>query len=287
MLITLSAVVLGFAQTDSLNIYWDQNPESDMSAYRLYRAEDNSNNLQLIQTISYPLTHAVDKNNIVPGALLSYALVAVDSAGNASPFSDVVKVGIPAVQWPQTVIPPGVTTTLQTAETVTDPDNDVADLTVTFNSESHIQIVASGDVMKITPIPADYSGPASFRMRVEDPTGFWDEKLIQVNISNVTDMGPGSQQPVTFEVDQNFPNPFNPTTEIRYSIPKDNVVEVRIYNSLGQQVKTLVSQYQSAGQHNVTWDGTNNFGQKVSSGTYIYIVKSGNYLDRKKMVLLK
>ncbi|MGK9475332.1 FlgD immunoglobulin-like domain containing protein [Melioribacter sp. OK-6-Me] len=93
--------------------------------------------------------------------------------------------------------------------------------------------------------------------------------------------------PTEFTVSQNYPNPFNPTTNIKYGIPQDAKVSLVIYNMLGQVVKTLVDQEQEAGYYTVRWDGTNDFGSKVSSGIYIYRITAGKYTSTMKMNLLK
>ncbi|GAB4363454.1 MAG: hypothetical protein Kow0042_01390 [Calditrichia bacterium] len=86
---------------------------------------------------------------------------------------------------------------------------------------------------------------------------------------------------------QNYPNPFNPRTVIKYGIPQAERVEVAIYNTLGQKVKTLVSGHQEAGYYTVVWDATNDSGSKVSSGIYFYAVNAGKHRAIKKMILLK
>jgi len=93
--------------------------------------------------------------------------------------------------------------------------------------------------------------------------------------------------PTEFALSQNFPNPFNPTTNIRYSIPESSVVTLTIYNMLGQQVRTLVNSQQDAGYYTVTWDGSNEFGSKVASGIYIYRISAGKFNSTIKMNLLK
>ncbi|MCK4559459.1 MAG: hypothetical protein KAV45_06715 [Calditrichia bacterium] len=99
--------------------------------------------------------------------------------------------------------------------------------------------------------------------------------------------------PMTFALEQNFPNPFNPSTNIKYSIPVEATVELRIFNILGQEVKTLVDQITRAGFYNVEWDGIDNFNQRVASGIYIYsfIVKSVDgkqgFKQVRKMILIK
>ncbi|MCP4708241.1 MAG: T9SS type A sorting domain-containing protein [Planctomycetes bacterium] len=93
--------------------------------------------------------------------------------------------------------------------------------------------------------------------------------------------------PTVFAVEQNYPNPFNPITTIRYALPRSGPVEIRVYNIAGQQVKTLVDEKQKAGYYSVVWDGRNEQGNQVSSGTYFYMVKAGREEVLKKMVLLK
>lgn len=93
--------------------------------------------------------------------------------------------------------------------------------------------------------------------------------------------------PESFQMNQNFPNPFNPTTTIRYSIPSQEKIIVRIYDVSGQLVKEITKEHNQAGEYEVSWDGTNNFGENVSSGAYFYQLIVGDYKDAKKMVLLK
>ena len=85
----------------------------------------------------------------------------------------------------------------------------------------------------------------------------------------------------------NYPNPFNPVTKLRYTIPKNSLVSIIIYDMLGRQVKTLVNQTQDAGYASVIWDATNDYGKPVSAGIYLYQIQTGEYIQTKKMVLLK
>jgi hypothetical protein len=93
--------------------------------------------------------------------------------------------------------------------------------------------------------------------------------------------------PSSFELVQNYPNPFNPSTLIQYNIPEARDVSMIIYNSLGEKIKTLVSGVMEAGFYNVVWDGTNDYGANVGSGTYIYAIRAGDFYSAKKMVLVK
>lgn len=85
----------------------------------------------------------------------------------------------------------------------------------------------------------------------------------------------------------NYPNPFNPTTEISYRLQSDDFVSLTIYNSLGQAVRTLVREKQTSGYYNVIWDGKNNAGQVVPSGIYLYRLHTGSFTKTMKMLMVK
>ena len=93
--------------------------------------------------------------------------------------------------------------------------------------------------------------------------------------------------PHDLNLDQNYPNPFNPVTTLRYDLPKDNFVTITIYDMLGNVVKNLVNANQSSGYKLVQWNATNNSGQPVSAGVYLYTIEAGDFRQTKKMVLLK
>ena len=85
----------------------------------------------------------------------------------------------------------------------------------------------------------------------------------------------------------NYPNPFNPTTTISFSIPEESKVNLTIYNIKGQKVKTLVKELLPAGEHSIIWNGKDSNGNRVGSGIYFYKLKAGDYTSTKKMILLK
>jgi hypothetical protein len=94
--------------------------------------------------------------------------------------------------------------------------------------------------------------------------------------------------PPSFELSQNYPNPFNPSTTIEYEVPRRGEVSIRIYNSLGQLVRTLISgETMEAGAHSVKWDGSDERGSRVSSGAYFYSLQAGDFVSTKKSILLK
>ena len=101
--------------------------------------------------------------------------------------------------------------------------------------------------------------------RPKNPTGVGDDAV-----------------PLTYSLAQNFPNPFNPSTRIYFSIPSQSKVELKVYNLLGQEIATLVNEVKPAGLHNVRFNGAS-----VASGVYIYRLVAGDFTSVKKMVLVK
>lgn len=88
--------------------------------------------------------------------------------------------------------------------------------------------------------------------------------------------------PVSYALGQNYPNPFNPVTRIRYSVPQESYVSISIYNMLGEKVQQLVDDTRSPGTYTIDWDASG-----FTSGIYLYTMKSGNYSESKKLILLR
>ncbi len=115
----------------------------------------------------------------------------------------------------------------------------------------------------------------------------WDQAL---GFNRLALPAPVSVQtrPAVFSLATNYPNPFNPQTTIQYALPQAADVALTVYNVLGQPVRTLVAEHQSAGRYAVEWDATNDSGQSVSSGMYFYRLQAGgDFLAVQKMLLLK
>ncbi len=94
--------------------------------------------------------------------------------------------------------------------------------------------------------------------------------------------------PDDYKLYQNYPNPFNPSTQISFYLPVENKISLKIFNHLGQEVRTLIDdQFYGRGTHSIEWDGKNNAGKLVSSGTYIAQLRFGNFTKEIKMLLLK
>lgn len=93
--------------------------------------------------------------------------------------------------------------------------------------------------------------------------------------------------PEVYYLGQNYPNPFNPITHIEFALPRSSDVRIDIFNILGERVKSVVNRRMAAGNHSVTWNGTNDGGGAVASGVYFYRISTDGYTAAKKMILLK
>ncbi len=113
--------------------------------------------------------------------------------------------------------------------------------------------------------------------------GFWHSVR-----SMTTGVEPGRDLlPTEFVLHTNYPNPFNPSTTIRFDLPEAGRVRLIVYNTLGQEVRHLVNGRMEAGRHRVEWDGTNDRGVRISSGIYIYRMLYGHMIKSRKMMVLK
>lgn len=117
----------------------------------------------------------------------------------------------------------------------------------------------------------------------------WDHKVMwyESNLNDMTGVENLEAVPVLFSLHQNYPNPFNPSTIINYSLPSASQVELRIYNTLGQEIRTLVNSTQPIGSHQAIWDGRDNSGNFVTSGVYFYRIQAGDFLETRRLLLLR
>jgi hypothetical protein len=121
---------------------------------------------------------------------------------------------------------------------------------------------------------------------IVDLASIW--QTVWINAGSPT-LSFNDQQPTPniYILGQNYPNPFNPVTTLRYDLPKDALVNITIYDMMGRIVNNLVSSQQNAGYKSIQWNATNDAGQPVSAGIYLYTIQAGEFRQTRKMVLLK
>jgi len=108
-------------------------------------------------------------------------------------------------------------------------------------------------------------------------------ELIKIlkNTPTVVEHGNGDI-PYTFTLFANYPNPFNPTTTIKFSVPGTHFVTLQVFDMLGREIETLVNEEKSVGNYELKFDGSN-----LTSGIYFYRLQAGNFVETKKLILLK
>ena len=120
-----------------------------------------------------------------------------------------------------------------------------------------------------------------------------NEKNMTSDASGVTvGIDEGEAIPTTFGLEQNYPNPFNPSTTIRYQLPTASTISIKVFDMLGREVRDLLAAAQPAGRYNITWNGTNDAGEGLASGLYLYRIRATGgeketFTMVRKMVLLK
>ena len=156
-------------------------------------------------------------------------------------------------------------------DTVVSFPNPIKDLSVT------------AETCRVNDLPSGIS--LWWRVRGNYPCGgVWSK------IYEYTDVNDGVQQtnlPDNFSLSHNYPNPFNPETQIEYALSRNCQVKLIVFNILGQKVKTLVDEFQTVGYKTTHWDGKDEAGKEVASGVYFYKLKAGDYNETKKMILMK
>lgn len=112
------------------------------------------------------------------------------------------------------------------------------------------------------------------------------EKRTYITDSNVA-VEDEKGTPQNYTLGNNYPNPFNPTTQISYELPQESEVELTIYNSLGEEVNTLVNKEQTVGKYTINWSGQNSHGELVPGGIYFYTLRTKKFTQTKKMLFLR
>ena len=111
--------------------------------------------------------------------------------------------------------------------------------------------------------------------------------ILKLDADPSVDIGDqNNSMPSSFKLLQNYPNPFNPSTTIRFELPLSGFVTLKIYDVIGNEVATLVNDYKPAGNYEVEFN-TSNINHHPSSGVYFYQIKAGNFIQTKKMILIK
>jgi len=125
------------------------------------------------------------------------------------------------------------------------------------------------------PAPGIYTVNAGFK----NPNRRWDSVMVDIS---VTDIGENASIPILYKLYDNYPNPFNPSTTLRYYLPEASLISIKIYDTVGKNVAVLVNEVKTAGTHQIEFNAVG-----LSSGIYYYSIQVGTFSETKKMILMK
>ena len=132
-------------------------------------------------------------------------------------------------------------------------------------------------------------GTGMIQLDLFDLSNINEHIFVDLNIYTGTAAGVGDDRLVPKQIIlyPSFPNPFNPVTTLRYYLPEDAMVNINIYDMIGRLVRTMVNSQQNAGYRSIRWNATNDAGEPMSAGLYLYMIKVDEFRQTRKMVLLK
>lgn len=168
-----------------------------------------------------------------------------------------------------------------------DPDIELSELQVSTDSVSYSTIYSGSErFISDNSFNYDSTGNSSvlIRVRVRDNQNKWSiwSNTIRIRINNQSIINFSNNIVTSYNVSQNFPNPFNPSTKIRYSVQQSSEVTIQVFDILGNKIERLVNEEKPEGTYDITWNAAN-----PSSGVYFYQMKAGDYVNTKKMLLVK
>lgn len=165
-----------------------------------------------------------------------------------------------------------------------DPDSDPLkyDILLDEFNPPRIKVASSISVTSLRPGTLKKNTPYFWRIIANDGKDSTQSQIYKFTTGLATHIEDDEELPTTFALYQSYPNPFNPVTKIRYTLPKEERVKIEVYSLLGQKIETLVDEIQKAGYHEIS------FGNKeLTSGIYFYRMQSGDFSQSRKMILIK
>ena len=164
---------------------------------------------------------------------------------------------------------------------IEDPDDHFSNITLEFSQLNHIGIFQDDQNIYLFSVPLGYIEPASFILKATDPGGFYDS--LNININFLVSIDPANNPvPITTILYQNFPNPFNPSTQIRFGISKSGYLSLTLYSILGEKITTLYNGWKEAGYHQLELDCSS-----LASGIYFVNMQMDEYQKSIKIYLQK
>ena len=266
---------LGFEIIDynSVDLTWNAGSAGALS-YKIYK---DGNFLAEVDNVTFPTTTYLDE--AIEGGTYSYYVTAVYESGESDPSNTIsVELVLPVPTGFEAV---SIGTNISLNWDAIGTSRDFIEYKIYrddeyLNSTTQLFYFDQG-------VP---TGVYSYYLTAVY-SGDWESESGNTVEIDHTDAN-GIQTPFINSLNGNYPNPFNPETAIYFSVAQtSSFVSLEIYNLKGQKIKTLINEILSAGSHSVVWNGTDKNEKPVSSGVYLYKMKTGNYVSTKKMILMK
>jgi hypothetical protein len=167
-------------------------------------------------------------------------------------------------------------TDLQVQVTISGTSNDVAGELIDENGT----VVASNNQTSSNPFILTAPGPGNYTVNAGYAGPLrWDSASVSISI---TDVGENHSNPISYKLYDNYPNPFNPSTTLKYSLSETSFTSIKIYDGIGNEVAVIVNEMKTAGTHQAIFSADG-----LSSGVYYYTIQSGSFNETKKMILMK
>ncbi|MFC1550397.1 FlgD immunoglobulin-like domain containing protein [Candidatus Neomarinimicrobiota bacterium] len=286
--------LVAIAGDELVTLTWDDNPEADVSNYHIARATDTGVNKTYLVGLNGNVTKYVDKD-VVNKQMYYYVIWASDNYQNASEKSNEVAampqdLGIPSTPENFACESGDGELTLTWDDC---PEVDVAAYNLFRGAEMGEPMVhiagVGGNVTSYVDVGLVNGETYYYKIAASDEASNTSPLSDYVSGTPETLLGVDDVQqlPEAYALEPNYPNPFNPTTTIRYNLPEAAQVRIMIYDMLGREVRSLVNGYVQAGYQSIMWDATDNGGRPVSGGVYIYSIQSDRFNANRKMILLK
>ncbi len=273
-----------------VELSWNSNTEPDLNHYNLFKGTLQYGSMDLLASVDKNITSYVD-NTVINETTYYYKISAIDNFNNQSTRTAQVAATPIADTPPSTPsnfnASVGLGTVTLSWDANTEPDLANYKIYRGIVDGGWIDLLATVDKSSTSYIDMDINPNTAYFYKIAAGDVSGNNSTRSAQISAMTLKLLNENQFAEYSIKQNVPNPFNPKTEIEYSLPIDSQVLIIIYDLLGDEVITLLNQNMPSGNHNVVWDGTNNSGQKVVGGIYIYKLQANDFIQTRKMVLLK
>lgn len=187
----------------------------------------------------------------------------------------------------QRVLPGNIFQSINLDNYVFDVDNQDSEIEWSAFGAVELQVQIVNRIATVTVSNSEWLGSEMIIFYAKDPYGLTGNSITSFTVSTSTDVKIEDESlPTKFTLHPNYPNPFNPETTIGFDVPEASQVRILIYNRLGQKVRTLLDEAKRAGRYHINWNGTDDFGKKVSSGVYFYQFDTEKYNATRKMILI-